>query len=98
TWRIRAGEGWISPDNRVVRLEQAVTFTRPAASGERPVVITTRNVVWRPKDDYAETAEPVRAETPGGVLTGVGMKAYLNTQQFELLSEVRGRYEPPPKP
>jgi lipopolysaccharide export system protein LptC len=98
TWWVRADRGWVSPGNELIRLEGGVSLTRPASSDKQPVVITTPKVWLRPAESYAETAETVRAETPNGMLTGVGARAYLREQQVELLSAVRGHYVSPPKP
>ena len=46
---------------------------------------------------FTRTDETVRMETSNGVLTGIGMKAYLDEQRVELLSQVRG-YDEPAKP
>jgi lipopolysaccharide export system protein LptC len=94
-WLIRAERGWISPSKDVIRLEDAVTMFRPPTSGKQPVVINTRDVLIRPADGYAETAAAARAETPGGVVTATGLKAYLHEERMELLSAVRGYYEQP---
>jgi lipopolysaccharide export system protein LptC len=93
-WRLRADQGWVAADQRSMRLEGAVVMTRAAASGKPPVEVTTRDVLIRPADRYAETAAPARAVTPGGELRAVGVRAYLDREQLELLSEVRGYYEP----
>ncbi len=92
-WLIQAEEGWIAPDNDTIKLKETVTMTRPASSGKRPVVITTRNVFIYPNDNIAETAEAAHMETPGGVVDAIGVKALLNQEQLQLLSEVRGTYE-----
>lgn len=95
SWLIRAEQGWIAPQHEIIRLEEAVSITRPPASGKPPVVITTRNLVLHPDAGYAETVEPVRMETPDGVVDAIGLKAYLHEERLELLSEVRGNYAPP---
>lgn len=93
-WRLRADQGWVAADQRSMRLEGAVVMTRAADSGKPPVEITTRDLLIRPADRYAETAAPARAITPGGELRAVGVRAWLDREQLELLSEVRGYYEP----
>lgn len=104
TWLIHAEQGWVAPRHQVIQLQEGISMVRPASSGEQPVTITARNlrvcpeenVTWQcPADRYLETAEAVRLETPDGVVTAVGMRAYLDKEQLELLSEVRGYYEPP---
>lgn len=93
-WRLRAERGWVAADQKAIRLEGAVVMTRAADSGKTPVEVTTRDILIRPADRYAETAAPTRAVTPGGELRAVGARAYLDREQLELLSEVRGYYAP----
>lgn len=94
-WRLRAENGWIAADQQQVRLEGEVVMTRTAESGKSPVTITTRDVLVRPTERYAETAAPALAVTPGGELRAIGVRAYLDQERLELLSQVRGFYEPP---
>lgn len=94
-WRLRAEHGWVAADQKVIRLEGTVVMTRAAESGKTPVEVTTRDVYIYPTEQYAETAARARAVTPDGELTTVGVRAWLDREQLELLSEVRGYYEPP---
>lgn len=94
-WRLRAENGWIAADQQQMRLEGEVVMTRTAESGKSPVTITTRDVLVRPAERYAETAAPALAVTPGGELRAIGVRAYLDQERLELLSQVRGFYEPP---
>lgn len=104
TWLIHAKQGWVAPRHQVIQLQDGISMVRPASSSEQPAIITARNlricpeenIVWQcPADRYLETADAVRLETPDGVVNAVGMKVYLDKEQLELLSEVRGYYEPP---
>ena len=94
-WTVFSKHGWISPDNDIIRLDEDVTIMRPAVSGQLPITITTRNLLIRPNEDTVETIEPVRMETPSGVMNAVGLKSLFNEKQLELLSTVRGSYDPP---
>ena len=94
-WRLQSEQGWITADQQQVRLEGAVVMTRTAASGKLPVTLTTRDVQVYPARQQAETAAPARMITPGGEVNVVGMRAWFDQQRLELLSAVRGRYEPP---
>jgi lipopolysaccharide export system protein LptC len=85
----------MSANNDLIKLQQQVSLVRPAADGKQPIVITTRDVAVRPNEGFAETAAAVRAETPNGVLEGVGLKAYFREEKIRLLSQVRGSYVPP---
>ncbi|MCB1767312.1 MAG: LPS export ABC transporter periplasmic protein LptC [Candidatus Competibacteraceae bacterium] len=94
-WRLQSEQGWVAADYETVRLEGAVTMTRLATSGKPPVTVTTRDVLIRPGERYVETAAPARAITPGGELRAVGVRAWLDQERLELLSQVRGTYDPP---
>ena len=93
-WLIQAEEGWIASGQQTIKLKDAVTLTRSASSGKRPIRINTRDVFIYPSENIVETAAAAHLETPGGVLDAIGVKAYLNDDQLELLSKVRGTYEP----
>jgi lipopolysaccharide export system protein LptC len=94
-WRLLAERGWVAADNQLVRLEGEVVVTRTAESGKPPATIITRDVLVRPAERQAETAAPARAVTPGSDLRAIGLRAILDEERLELLSEVRGVYEPP---
>jgi lipopolysaccharide export system protein LptC len=94
-WRLQADQGWIAADNQSVRLDGEVVMSRGAESGKLPVTVTTRDVLVRLDERQAETTAPARAVTPGGELRAVGLRALLDEERLELLSEVRGVYEPP---
>lgn len=93
-WRLQAEQAWGAADQQTLRLEGAVTMVRTAASGKPPMTVTTRDIMIRPAEHYAETAAPARVVTPDGELRSVGIRAWLDQQRLELLSEVRGFYEP----
>lgn len=95
-WQLQSEQGWIAADRKTVKLNGAVTLRRPAASSKIPIVITTRNLQIKPEIHYAETAAPTQAITPNGVLNSIGVRAWLDQERLELLSKVRGTYEPPP--
>lgn len=94
-WIIRADNGWISANNDLIKLQEQVSFTRPANNGKQPLIIMTRNVAVRPNQGYAESSEAVRAQTPNSVLEGIGFKAYFREEKVILFSHVRGSYVPP---
>lgn len=93
-WRLRAEQGWIAADRQTMRLESVVVMTRAADSGKPPIEVTTRDMLIRPTERTAETAAPIRAVTPSGELRAVGARVWLDREQLELRSAVRGYYEP----
>jgi lipopolysaccharide export system protein LptC len=94
-WRLQAEQGWVAADRQSVHLEGEVTMVRTAESGKPPMTITTHDVWVRLGERYAETAAPTRAVTPNGEFRAVGVRAWLDQERLELLSEVRGVYESP---
>jgi len=94
-WRLQAEQGWVAADQQIVRLKGAVTMIRLATSGKPPMTVTTHDVLIRTRERYVETAAPAQAITPGSELRAIGVRAWLDQERLELLSEVRGTYEPP---
>jgi lipopolysaccharide export system protein LptC len=94
-WTLLAEQGWIAPDHDLIRLQDTVTLIRPQIDDRLPVTITTRNVLIRTEEQMVETMEPVHMETPNGVVNAIGLKSLFNQKQLDLLSTVRGSYEPP---
>lgn len=94
-WRLQADQGWVAADNQSLRLEGEVVMNRGSESGKPPVTVATRDVLVRLDERRAETAAPARATTPAGELRAIGLRAFLDEERLELLSEVRGVYEPP---
>ncbi len=94
-WRLQAERGYVAADQQSVQLEGEVTIVRTVESGQAPLTIITRDVRVRPAERYAETSAPTRAVTPNGEFRAVGVRAFLDQERLELLSEVRGTHEPP---
>lgn len=93
-WFIDAERGRITSDNSIISLENKVLVNRAEASGKLPMVITGRDVIVRPQENIIESSQNVRLESSNGVLQAIGFKAYLNSEQVELLSNVRGNFKP----
>jgi len=93
-WLLDAERGRITSDNSIINLENKVLVKRAEASGKLPLLIASRDVVVRPHENIIESSQPVRLESSNGVLQAIGFKAYLNSEQVELLSNVRGKFKP----
>lgn len=94
-WRAGAGRARISAAADELRLIDDARVARDAAPGRQPLVLTSAELVARPKEDRVSSSHPVELEMPGAILRGVGLEADLAAQRFSLLSEVEARYEPP---
>ena len=88
-WHVRSERGHVSADGTVVWLLGRVDIWRNDASGARDPDIRTEQLKVLPDSDYAETTGPVTIRTPGSISTGVGMRAWLDENRFQLLSQVR---------
>ncbi len=94
-WLIDAEQGWVSADQSLVVLQQAVDAYQSASAQRPPVTIRTRDLIYRPRLNLLSTDAEVRLETPNGWLRGTGMRADLEERRLQLLWEVRGEYAPP---
>jgi lipopolysaccharide export system protein LptC len=93
-WIIKSEDGWLSGDGKLLLLQGKVTMDRPKTAGSEPISIVTRNLRVQPKQDYAETEEPITITQTNSWIKSKGMQAWLATPtRIKFLAEVRGRYE-----
>jgi lipopolysaccharide export system protein LptC len=94
-WEIDAEQAWLSADGSVVLLTGRVLIER-AGAGDAPATrIITSDLRIQPRQDYAETDEPVRVESGNDRLDAVGMQAWLRPpSRLKFLSAVEGFYVP----
>lgn len=93
-WTLRAKTGWVSANGEELRLRDDVAGDSPAAPGVVTTTFRTTSLDVFPKQHLARTAERVTMTRPGLSQTGVGFEANLQTRQYQLLSQVKTRYEP----
>lgn len=92
TWFVWGEQGLMSSDNEWMKLVGQNYFWHFNSQGNS-LKIFSKDVLYKPKENYAETSAFTRLETKEGQTTGVGMQLFLNTQQATLLSQVKGSYE-----
>lgn len=88
-WHVVSERGWVSAERDVVLLQGRVHVWQPGPAGQPVIDIVTRDVRVLPGTEYAETEEPALIRTPESETHGVGLRAYLGQNRFELLSQVR---------
>ena len=66
---------------------------RDAFDGGTWISVESREVRVRPKEDYAESDETTVIRTDEWVKRGIGMRAWTEREQLQLLEQVKGRYE-----
>jgi lipopolysaccharide export system protein LptC len=92
-WQLSARRGRSEVQGTLITLDQAVRAWKETA-GDQLLELTTERLVVKPGEQYAETDKAVNMRSPQGVTDAVGMRALMNQDRIELLSEVKGRYEP----
>jgi lipopolysaccharide export system protein LptC len=89
---ISAEQGLMQDSTEQVRLNGSVkVLSQP--TGSTPLRLETQTLNLVPSEQFIETDTAVTLYSQGGETRANGMKAYLNTRQVELLSDVEGRYE-----
>lgn len=89
-WHLHAENGWSSAQGDEVWLGGEVVIVRVGA--DRGLSVATRDMRVLPNEQYAETSAPVIIQNHVSLVRGVGMRANLKDDRFELLSQVRGDY------
>ena len=92
-WRVSARLAHSRDNAEQVDLFGDVRLWQATDAPQKPELLTSHLVV-RPKQQYAETDKPVTIRSPNEITQAIGMKADLEQEKFELLSDVRGVYEP----
>jgi len=92
-WIIESETGVLEADGELILLNGKVRISKKNEKGEE-LKIFTRDVRYRPPEEYAETAERVRMVTPTDELTGTGMQTTFKPNLIlKILSEVRRKHE-----
>ena len=92
-WRVVSESGTLAEDHSRLDLEGAVEIHRSGSDERPPIEIRTRNVLVKPDEEYAETAEPVRITSGANWINAVGMRAWLRPPgRIQFLSRTRAYY------
>lgn len=91
-WTLTADEGTVSGDNQKIFLNGDVLIERPASSTQGRLNVVTRDVTVRPRDEYAETQQPVTLQDPTNTTRATGMRLHVRDERVQLLSQVQGTY------
>lgn len=92
-WHLTAKEGKIDQNGQLVTLINDVRVHQ-RTSEQGLLELLTSELRIKAGQQYAETDKAVKMRAQQGHLDTVGMKAYLSEDRIELLSRVRGTYEP----
>jgi len=93
-WLVRSNTGWISGDGAEVLMRGKVYIDREPASSIRPVHLTTRELLVRPDEEYAETDRPIIGTSQSDWLTSAngGRIWFGEALRIELDGPVRARF------
>jgi len=94
-WLIHAHHGRVSSEGETVWLEKEVVIRRPP--NFPPGELTTTLLRVLPKQQYAETDQPVIINYLQNKITARGMRIYFAEKYWELLNQVRAQFYPKQK-
>ncbi|NOT86888.1 MAG: LPS export ABC transporter periplasmic protein LptC [Lysobacter sp.] len=90
-WDIRSKQGWVSADQKEIRLIGDVKANSPA-DDLRPITMNTDRLNVFPGQNRASTDAVVTIVQPGSILRGRGFAVSTTTKRYVFRSEVRSRY------
>ena len=91
---VTADHGWINKEGTRVFLKGHTVIKREKSLDNKFSQLETPELTVWPNRDFAETDKAVKITTASTVATGVGMKAYLDTERYYLLNNVKGKHIP----
>lgn len=92
-WEIRADSGWVSADQREIRLQGGVKANGPPED-LRPITMNTERLSVFPRENRAASDDVVTIVQPGSILRGRGFAVSTTTKRYVFRSEVQTRYAP----
>lgn len=92
-WVVTADQGRIDQNGQRVTLTDNVRAAQQSAE-QGLIELLTSELRIKTAEQYAETDKAVKMRAQQGHLDTIGMKAFLSEDRIELLSQVRGTYEP----
>ena len=95
-WTVQSKKGWVSEDREHIRLTGNVRAIGPR-NQPHPANIATQQLNVYPKTKLADSPVAVTITQPGSILRGHGLSVNLANKQYELESQVRARYDRPPR-
>ena len=94
SWEIRAEHGLISEGGKAVMLQGDVFIEQVRAHSDRNLKIITSDLNIRTEEKFVNTEKPITIVDNFGVTEAVGMRADLKEHRLQLMSQVRGNYQP----
>lgn len=93
-WLGHSQFGWVNAKGTLVKLQGEVHMHRVAYAGAPAARIDTSDVTIWPQENRLATKAPAHMRQGASRMSGVGMRANLNTKYLELLNDFHGTFEP----
>ena len=94
-WNARSEAAWVSPGAEEVHLVRDVRMIGPpSADGGAGSTMRTARLVVLPDLEQARSDHRVTVTQGESILAGTGLRADMKTKRFQLLTQVKGRYDP----
>lgn len=97
-WNIMARQALVSSDRELVELAGDVRLLRRAGADISRLEVTTQDVTLEVTPRVARSGQAVKIVEPGARLDGIGFRVDMLANQFEILNQVKGRYDAPYTP
>lgn len=94
SWEIRAERGLVSEGGKAVMLAGDVFIEQVNGRSDRNLKIITSDLSIRTEEDFVTTEKPITIVDDFGVTEAVGMRADLKERRLQLMTQVRGNYQP----
>lgn len=91
---VNSDKGWVTSNNKVILLSGNVYLHQNDESGGLKFELITEDARVLVDQDYAETDKPATLISKRYVTNSTGMRAYLQEQRMEFLSNVQTTIEP----
>jgi len=92
-WLVTSKEGRLDSNDVWFTLTQEVV-ARQASEKQGETIITTNDLRLNTQEQFAETGKAVTMRAAKSRITATGMRADMKREHIELLSNVKGTYEP----
>lgn len=88
-WTGKAKRAWVNKEGTELRMLGDASVSSPTVANQAPTLLRSESLVVFPREHRVASDVAVTVTEPGSILSAIGMRANLDAQQVELLSDVR---------
>ncbi len=96
-WTMRAASGRMPRSNDEIDLSGDVRIESVRLNDGGPTTITSESLHVDIAGETARTSDPVRISVERGSLQGIGLEVDFANERVDILSDISGVFDPPPK-